>query len=118
MAVYLVLVLGGCGLQQSCGEDNGSVLKVMSESLCRFSCGRLTSFKGIYLGLIDVDHEFHSLMDVVYGFNKGVQLLQRLLPYHENIVFIFQPDQWCKFMCSYGVLFEKKMFNQFVVQGL
>ena len=39
------------------------------------------------MGLIDVDHEFH-LMDVVYGFNKGVQLLQRLLPYHKNIVYI------------------------------
>ena len=57
------------------------------------------------MGLIEVDHEF-NLMDVVYGFNKGVQLLQRLLPYHKNIVFIFLPDQWCKFMCSYGVLFR------------
>ena len=56
--------------------------------------GVFITFKGIYMGLIDVDHEFH-LMDIVYGFNKGVQLLQRLLPYHKNIVFIFPPDQWC-----------------------
>ena len=61
------------------------------------------------MGLIDVDHELYSLMDVVYGFNKGVELLQRLLPYHKNIVFIFPPDLWCKYMCSYGVLFECSM---------